>query len=88
MPILTPYQPIAAPGTLLSAVRAAGHCYNKVKTGVCPGTAPLFSVREVIGSFKKMLKPWRGQEKYPLCLKKRQWWPPQHQGGGEVYFHA
>ena len=42
---------------------------------------PLYSVREVIGNFKKMLKPWGGQKKYPFSFKMRQWWPPQHKGG-------
>ena len=41
----------------------------------------LSNVRDVIGNFKKMLKPSGGQEKYPFSFKMRQWWPPQHKGG-------
>ena len=41
----------------------------------------LSNVRDVIGNFKKMLKPWGGQGKFPFSLKTRQWWPPQHKGG-------
>ena len=62
MPILTPYQPKAAPGTLISAVRAVGSCYYKATTGASPGAAPIFGTREVIGNFEKMLKPWGGRE--------------------------
>ena len=40
----------------------------------------LSNVRDVIVNFKKMLKPWGGQEKYPFSFKMRQWWPPQHKG--------
>ena len=81
MPILTPYQATAAQGTLRSAVGAVGNFYDKAKTGDCLGAAPIFNVREVISSFTKMLKPWRGQEKYPFFLKMRQWWLPQHKEG-------
>ena len=42
---------------------------------------PLFSVREVIGNFEKMLKPRVGQEIYPFFITMRQWWQPQHKGG-------
>ena len=69
MPILTPYQATAAPGTLLSAVGDVVDCYHKAKNGVCPGATPLFSVREAPGNFKKMLKPWKGQDKYPFSIK-------------------
>ena len=41
----------------------------------------LSDVRDVIGNFKKMLKPWAGQKKFPFSFKMRQWWPPQHKGG-------
>ena len=41
----------------------------------------LSDVRGVIGNFKKILKPWGGQEKFPFSLKMRQWWPPEHRGG-------
>ena len=41
----------------------------------------LSDVSNVIGNFKKMLKPWGGQEKFPFSFKMRQWWPPQHKGG-------
>ena len=41
----------------------------------------LSNVRDVIGKFKKMLKLWGGQEKFPFSFKMRQWWPPQHKGG-------
>ena len=58
------------------SVGAVGECYDKAKHGNCPGAATLFSVREIIGNFKKMLKPWGGQEKYPFFLKMRQWGPP------------
>ena len=29
-----------------------------------------------------MLKPWGGQEQFPLSFEMRQWWPPQHKGAG------
>ena len=32
----------AAQATPLSAVRAVGVCYDKAKTGECPGAAPFF----------------------------------------------
>ena len=41
----------------------------------------LSDVSNVIGKFKKMLKPWGGQEKFPFSFKMRQWWPPQPKGG-------
>ena len=40
----------------------------------------LSNVRDVIVNFKKMLKPWGGQEKYPFSFKMRHWWPRQHNG--------
>ena len=43
----------------------------------------LSNVRNVIGTFKKMLKPWGGQQKFPFSFKMRQWWPPQHKGGSK-----
>ena len=43
----------------------------------------LSNVRDVIGNFKKMLKPWGAQEKYPFSIKMRQWWPQQHKGGSK-----
>ena len=65
MPILTPYRATVAPRKPLSA----GDCYNKAKTGVRLGAAPLFSMTELIDKFKKMLKPWGGQGKYPFSLE-------------------
>ena len=41
----------------------------------------LSNVGDVIGNFKKMLKPWEGQEKFPFSFEMRQWWPSQHKGG-------
>ena len=40
--------------------------YDKAKTGDSLGAAPNFSVRGVISNFRKMLRPWRGQEIYPF----------------------
>ena len=57
MPILNPYQATADPEMLTTAVGAVGNCYDKAKNSDCPRAAPTFSVREVIGNFKKMLKP-------------------------------
>ena len=42
MPILTPYQATAAPGTPMSAVGAVGVCYDSAKTGDSPDAAPSF----------------------------------------------
>ena len=47
----------------------------------------LLNVRDVIGNFNKVLKPWGGQDNFPFSSKMRQWWPPQHKGG-KVYFPA
>ena len=52
-----------------SALWSVGHCIYKATTGDSPRAAPIYSVRDVIGNFKKMLRPWRGQEKYPFSLK-------------------
>ena len=41
----------------------------------------LSNVRDVIENFKKIFKPWGGQEKFPFSLKVRQWWPLQHKEG-------
>ena len=41
----------------------------------------LSNVRDVIGNFEKMLKPWGGQEKFPFSIEIPQWRPPQHRGG-------
>ena len=41
----------------------------------------LSHIRDVIRRFKKMLKPWGGQKKFPFSFKMRQLWPPQHKGG-------
>ena len=40
----------------------------------------LSNVRDVIGNFKKMLKPLGGQKNLRFSFKMRQWWPPQHNG--------
>ena len=37
-----PLPPTATPAMPLSAVGAVGVCYNKAKTGNCPGAAPSF----------------------------------------------
>ena len=39
------------------------------------------NVRDVIGNFKSMLKPWGGQKKFTFSFNVRQCWPPQHKGG-------
>ena len=41
----------------------------------------LSNIRDVIQNFKKMLKPWEGEEKFPFSFNMRQWWPPQQKGG-------
>ena len=43
--------------------------YDKAKSSVSRGATHRFSVREYIGNFKKMLKPWEGQQKYLVSLK-------------------
>ena len=36
-----------------------------------------------------MLKPWRGQEKFPFSFETQKWWLPQLKGGGKkMYFPA
>ena len=40
------------------------------------------NVRDVIGNLIKMLKPLGGQELLHFPFLMRQWWPPQHKGGG------
>ena len=50
------------PETLTSAMGAVGNCCDKASTGDCPDAAPLYSAREFVSNFKKMLRPWRGQE--------------------------
>ena len=72
MPIPTPHQATAAPGTLISGAGAVGNCWDETKTGKCPGAAPLYSLREVVSNFETMLKPWGGQENYPCFPKMRQ----------------
>ena len=61
-----PYQGTVAPGTLLSAVGAVGHCNDNAKTSVGPGAAALFSVRDVIGNPKKDVESMEGQGKIPF----------------------
>ena len=58
MPVVTPCQATAAPRTLISAMGAVRDCYDKAITSDCPGAAPLYSVSNVIGNFKMMLKSW------------------------------
>ena len=41
----------------------------------------LSTVRDVIGNFTYMLKPWGGEKNFPFSIRMRQWWPPQHKGG-------
>ena len=84
MPRLTPHQATAAQVTPLSAVGAV-----TTRQNLAPALTqrPLYSVRDAIGNFTKMLKPWGDQEKYPFSFRMRQWWPPQHKGGvGESVF--
>ena len=45
------------PKMLLSAAGAVGDYCDKANTGNCPNELPIFSMREVIRYFKKMLKP-------------------------------
>ena len=39
---------------------------TKQKLAIALTRRLLSNVRDVIGNFKKMLKPWGGQEKYPF----------------------
>ena len=54
---------------------------TKRKLATALAQRPLSDVRDVVGNFKKMLKPRGGQEKFPFSFLMRQWWPPQHKGG-------
>ena len=69
MPILTPYQATAAPATPMTEVGARVSVMTNQKLATAPTQRLLSNVRDVIGNSNKMLKPCRGQEKYPFFLK-------------------
>ena len=57
------------PAHTTKTVGTVGDCFDKATTGDCPDAAPIYSVKEVVGKFKRMLKLWGGQENYPFSLK-------------------
>ena len=61
-----PLTPTVARATLLSVVGTVGNCFGKGITGDCPDAAPIFSVREVIGNFKKDAETMERPRKIPF----------------------